>query len=100
MRKARQEGQIPKSQELVQWTSLLATVFLLRITIQLANDRFQPLLRQTSNAIERAEIDRLGSLLAFVNILAVPLLVAGFGVVFGLIRRNKAKPGRAKRGAA
>jgi hypothetical protein len=47
-----------------------------------------------------AEIDRLGSLLAFLNILAVPLLVAGFGIVFGLIRRNKAKWGRAKRGAA
>ena len=38
-----------------------------------------------------AEIDRLGSVLAFLNILAVPLLVAGFGIVFGLIRRRRAK---------
>jgi ABC-type uncharacterized transport system involved in gliding motility auxiliary subunit len=42
-----------------------------------------------------AEIDRLGSLLAFLNILAVPLLVAGFGIVFGLIRRRRAKRGAA-----
>jgi ABC-type uncharacterized transport system involved in gliding motility auxiliary subunit len=43
-----------------------------------------------------AEIDRLGSLLAFLNIAGVPLLVAGFGIVFGLIRRRRAQ-GRAKR---
>ncbi|MBV9549422.1 MAG: ABC transporter, partial [Alphaproteobacteria bacterium] len=38
-----------------------------------------------------ADIDRLGSLLAFLNILAMPLLVAGFGVIFGLIRRRRAR---------
>jgi ABC-type uncharacterized transport system involved in gliding motility auxiliary subunit len=38
-----------------------------------------------------AEIDRLGSVLAFLNILALPLLVAGFGIVGGLIRRRRAK---------
>jgi hypothetical protein len=37
------------------------------------------------------DIDRLGSLLAFLNILAMPLAVAGFGIVFGLIRRRRAK---------
>ena len=42
-----------------------------------------------------AEIDRLGSVLAFLNILAMPLLVAGFGIVFGLIRRRRAKRGAA-----
>ena len=38
-----------------------------------------------------AEIDRLGSFLAFLNIAGVPLLVAGFGIVAGLIRRRRAK---------
>jgi flagellar biosynthetic protein FlhB len=84
MRKARQEGQIPKSQELVQWTSLLATVFLLRITIQLANDRFQPLLRQTSNAIERAEMGPALSLFgqwAVAGLIVVAPLALGTMVV-------------------
>jgi flagellar biosynthetic protein FlhB len=56
MRKARQEGQIPKSQEVVQWTSLLATVFLLQLTVKLADDRFRPLLEQSSNVMATAEI--------------------------------------------
>jgi hypothetical protein len=37
------------------------------------------------------DIDRLGSVLAFLNILAMPLLVAGFGIVFGLLRRRRAQ---------
>jgi flagellar biosynthetic protein FlhB len=56
MRKARQEGQIPKSQEVVQWTSLLATVFLLQLTVKLAGDQFRPLLEQSSDVMARAEM--------------------------------------------
>jgi ABC-type uncharacterized transport system involved in gliding motility auxiliary subunit len=39
----------------------------------------------------RAGIDSLGRVLAFINILMVPLLVAVFALVFGAIRRNRAK---------
>jgi hypothetical protein len=38
----------------------------------------------------RADIDRLGTILAFINILLVPLLVAAFAIVYGLIRRKRA----------
>ena len=38
----------------------------------------------------RADIDRLGTLLAFLNILLIPLLVAAFAIVYGLIRRRRA----------
>ena len=38
----------------------------------------------------RADIDRLGTLLAFLNILLMPLLVAAFAIVYGLIRRKRA----------
>jgi len=44
----------------------------------------------------RAGIDRLGRILAFMNILLVPLLVAGFALVFGAIRRARAKGNRRK----
>jgi ABC-type uncharacterized transport system involved in gliding motility auxiliary subunit len=37
----------------------------------------------------RADIDALGALLAFLNILLVPLLVTGFAIVFGVIRRGR-----------
>jgi flagellar biosynthetic protein FlhB len=56
MRKARQDGQIPKSQELVQWTSLLATVFLIEMTVKLAAGRFEPLLKRSADAIATAEM--------------------------------------------
>jgi ABC-type uncharacterized transport system involved in gliding motility auxiliary subunit len=46
----------------------------------------------------RVDIDRLGTLLAFINILAMPLLVTGFAIWFGLRRRNRARGGR--KGAA
>lgn len=55
MRKARQEGQIPKSQEVVQWTTLLATVFLLQLTLKLADDRFRPLLKRSAAVMAIAE---------------------------------------------
>jgi ABC-type uncharacterized transport system involved in gliding motility auxiliary subunit len=45
----------------------------------------------------RAGIDRLGRILAFLNILAMPLAVAGFAIVFGIIRRARAKGRGGKR---
>jgi ABC-type uncharacterized transport system involved in gliding motility auxiliary subunit len=39
----------------------------------------------------RVDIDRLGTLLAFINILLMPLLVACFAIVYGLIRRKRAR---------
>ncbi len=46
----------------------------------------------------RADIDRLGMVLAFINILLMPLLVAAFAVVLGVIRRGRAR-GRTARAA-
>jgi ABC-type uncharacterized transport system involved in gliding motility auxiliary subunit len=43
----------------------------------------------------RAEVDALGNRLAFLNIFGVPILVAGFALVLGLIRRAR----RARRAA-
>jgi hypothetical protein len=54
----------------------------------------------------RTDIDRLGTVLAFINILLMPVLVAAFAIVFGLIRRRRAQAGSrasvhvAKAGAA
>ena len=39
----------------------------------------------------RTDIDRLGTELAFVNILLIPVLVAAFAITFGLIRRRRAQ---------
>ena len=39
----------------------------------------------------RADIDRLGTLLAFINILLMPLLVVVFAIWFGIRRRNRAR---------
>ena len=47
----------------------------------------------------RADIDRLGGVLAFLNILLVPLLVAVFAIVFGTIRRSRARGPRRKQAA-
>ncbi len=58
-----------------------------RVKREIAATRGQ--LREVQHNLN-AEIDRLGSLLAFGNILVMPLLVAGFGMVFGLIRRRRA----------
>lgn len=43
----------------------------------------------------RADIDRLGGFLAFLNIAAVPILVAGFAIVLSIIRRRRAARGTA-----
>ena len=48
----------------------------------------------------RGDIDRLGSLLAFLNIMLVPLLVAAFAIVFGMIRRGRARGRRKPAGAS
>jgi ABC-type uncharacterized transport system involved in gliding motility auxiliary subunit len=59
-----------------------------RVQQQIAATRSQ--LRDVQRQLN-ADIDRLGTVLAFVNILLMPLLVAGFAIVFGLIRRRRAK---------
>jgi len=41
----------------------------------------------------------LGTILAFLNILLMPLLVAAFAIAFGVIRRGRASK-RVKAGAA
>jgi ABC-type uncharacterized transport system involved in gliding motility auxiliary subunit len=47
----------------------------------------------------RANIDRLGTVLAFINILLMPLLVTGFAIWFGIRRRRRAR-GAQKNSAA
>jgi ABC-type uncharacterized transport system involved in gliding motility auxiliary subunit len=47
----------------------------------------------------RADIDRLGTVLAFINILLMPLLVTGFAIWFGIRRRRRARGGRKSAGA-
>jgi hypothetical protein len=37
----------------------------------------------------RAEVDALGNRLAFLNIVGMPILVAAFTLVLGLIRRGR-----------
>jgi ABC-type uncharacterized transport system involved in gliding motility auxiliary subunit len=59
-----------------------------RVRREIAGTRGQ--LRDVQHNL-RADIDRLGTVLAFINILLMPLLVAGFAIVFGLIRRRRAK---------
>ncbi len=47
-------------------------------------------LRDTQRQLS-GDIDRLGTFLAFLNILAMPLLVAAFAIVFGVMRRGRAR---------
>ncbi len=47
----------------------------------------------------RADIDRLGTILAFINILLMPLLVTVFAIWFGIRRRSRARGGRKNAGA-
>lgn len=63
-----------------------------RVQREIVNTRAQ--LRDVQRRLN-ADIDRLGTVLAFANILLMPLLVAGFAIVFGLIRRRRAKRGAA-----
>ncbi len=39
----------------------------------------------------RADIEALGRVLKFINILLIPMLVAFTGVIYGLYRQNKSK---------
>ena len=39
----------------------------------------------------RSEIESLGNSLKFINILLVPMLVAGFGITYGILMRRKAR---------
>lgn len=73
LKKARQEGQIPRSQELVAWTSVLAAVLLVRWTVQLGGDRFGDLMRETG--LVMAEADQGSALKLFGQWLANGLLV-------------------------
>jgi ABC-type uncharacterized transport system involved in gliding motility auxiliary subunit len=59
-----------------------------RVQREIAGTRAQ--LRDVQRNL-RVDIDRLGTLLAFINILLIPLMVAGFAIVYGLIRRKRAK---------
>ncbi|MCU1380334.1 MAG: Flagellar biosynthesis protein FlhB [Acidimicrobiales bacterium] len=84
MRKARQEGQIPKSMELVAWTSMLITVFLLQITVKLAGTQFRPLLQRTGDVMAKAETGPALSLLgqwAVAGLIVVAPLLLGTMVV-------------------
>ena len=59
-----------------------------RLRQEMAQTRSQ--LRDVQHNL-RAYIDALGSELAFANIALVPLLVAAFALVLGLIRRGRAR---------
>jgi ABC-type uncharacterized transport system involved in gliding motility auxiliary subunit len=61
--------------------------------VQLEMARTRAQLRDVQNGLH-ADIDRLGSVLAFINILLMPLLVAAFAIVFGVLRRRRAIRGR------
>lgn len=62
-----------------------------RVQREIAGTRAQ--LRDVQASL-RTGIDRLGRVLAFLNILLVPMLVAAFALVFGAIRRGRAKGNR------
>jgi flagellar biosynthetic protein FlhB len=55
MREARREGQIPRSQEIVAWVSVLAAVLLVRWSVELGADRFGRLMRETGRVMSVAE---------------------------------------------
>jgi len=62
-----------------------------RVRRDIAGTRLQ--LRDVQRSL-RTDIDRLGTILAFINILLIPALVTVFAIVFGLIRRRRAQGGR------
>jgi ABC-type uncharacterized transport system involved in gliding motility auxiliary subunit len=62
-----------------------------RVRRDIAGTRLQ--LRDVQRSL-RTDIDRLGTILAFINILLIPVLVTAFAIVFGLIRRRRAQSGR------
>jgi ABC-type uncharacterized transport system involved in gliding motility auxiliary subunit len=60
-----------------------------RLKQEMAQTRSQ--LRDVQHNL-RADIDALGAKLAFINIVLMPLLVAAFAIVLGIIRRGRARP--------
>jgi flagellar biosynthetic protein FlhB len=79
MRKAREEGQIPKSQELLAWVSLLAAVFLIQLTGKIAADQFRPLMARSANAMAQPDISvalkLFGSWMMSAGLVLAPLLL-------------------------
>ena len=79
LKKAREEGQIPKSQEILAWVSMLAAVFLVEITVKMAADKFTPLWAATADAIanpdEKVATTILGRWAADGLLVLAPLLV-------------------------
>jgi len=59
-----------------------------RVRRDIAGTRLQ--LRDVQRSL-RTDIDRLGTVLAFINILLIPAMVTAFAIVFGLIRRRRAQ---------
>ena len=55
MRDAKREGQIPKSQELVAWASLLLATYFVQASVTLATSRFREMLDVTAHVISRPE---------------------------------------------
>jgi len=64
-------------------------------------DKFKHQLAETRTALRdvqhnlRAQVDALGSLLAFINIALVPIFVAGFAIVLAFLRRRRRARARA-----
>lgn len=87
LKKARQEGQIPRSQELIAWGSLLAIVFILELTMKLAESQFRPLFERTGVLISRPEVGPaitfLGQWLVAAAIVLAPILVGT--MVLGIV---------------
>ncbi len=55
LREAKREGQIPKSQELVAWASVLASVLLVRWTFALGGKMFTDLLRESGRVMSEPD---------------------------------------------
>jgi flagellar biosynthetic protein FlhB len=55
LREARKEGQIPRSQEISAWASVLAAVYLVQWTIALGADRFGALMLETADVMAAPE---------------------------------------------
>jgi flagellar biosynthetic protein FlhB len=55
LRDARRDGQIPRSQEVIAWSSMLAATFLVQLSFGLAADRFSSLLTTTARVMSRPE---------------------------------------------
>ena len=90
MRKARQDGQIPKSQEIVAWGSMLATVFLVQVTVKLAGEQFRPLLARSAKVMADAETGPALSLFGSYLIGAAIMFIGGLiEIAFGVNAEGK-----------